>query len=384
MTSINSIKIIYKDYFKSCLIEQLNNEIAINGTIIDPNLSVKYTNPIIKEEIRQKLIKKFMINEKILWGPVTGVVEAGLGGRDEWQENKEKGAGTAENIGKTAIRATGAGVGSGLGFWGGAAAGAAIGTAIFPGVGSVIGGVIGGIGGAWGGGVIGNAAGDAITNSYGTEGDVSKDALGKKEKEENVRVEKKHQNKLRRIAMDNDILLRKRENMWGVIGDPMGDPIDIPESSMTIKSSRILSEMASIAGLKSFGTKLASGGYAKYGQYGLAAAGLLALGHYVPKMFNYVTDDTRDDTEFLKSENNIMQKAEKNYSKQLELLGINKEDEASPIPTTPPIIPAIPPEVQPMVVPFGGFPPRRGFSVNSNNTSSFNNNTNSNNINSFV
>jgi len=86
-----------------------------------------------------------------------GALSAGFSGYDEWTENKEAGMETGENLGRTAMRASGAG----LGGWGGAAAGAAIGTAILPVIGTAIGGLIGGALGAWGGGALGDAGGDA-------------------------------------------------------------------------------------------------------------------------------------------------------------------------------------------------------------------------------
>lgn len=75
----------------------------------------------------------------------------------EYQKNKETGMKTSENVGRSALKGTGAG----LGAWGGAAAGAAIGSAV-PIIGTAIGALIGGALGAWGGGAIGGATGDAI------------------------------------------------------------------------------------------------------------------------------------------------------------------------------------------------------------------------------
>jgi len=76
-----------------------------------------------------------------------------------YAENQEKGMGTGENVARTGLKATGAG----LGAWGGAAAGAAIGSVV-PVVGTLIGGLIGGALGAWGGGELGEGAGNAIMN----------------------------------------------------------------------------------------------------------------------------------------------------------------------------------------------------------------------------
>ena len=84
-----------------------------------------------------------------------GVLAAGMSGYNEWTENSEAGMGTGENVGRTGIRATGAG----LGAWGGAAAGAAIGSVV-PVVGTLIGGVIGGILGGMAGGMAGDIGGD--------------------------------------------------------------------------------------------------------------------------------------------------------------------------------------------------------------------------------
>ena len=84
-----------------------------------------------------------------------GVLAAGMSGYNEWTENSEAGMGTGENVGRTGIRATGAG----LGAWGGAAAGAALGSVV-PVVGTLIGGVIGGILGGMAGDKIGDIGGD--------------------------------------------------------------------------------------------------------------------------------------------------------------------------------------------------------------------------------
>jgi hypothetical protein len=84
-----------------------------------------------------------------------GVLAAGMSGYNEWTENSEAGMGTGENVGRTGIRATGAG----LGAWGGAAAGAALGSVV-PVVGTLIGGVIGGILGGMAGDKFGDIAGD--------------------------------------------------------------------------------------------------------------------------------------------------------------------------------------------------------------------------------
>jgi hypothetical protein len=80
----------------------------------------------------------------------------------EYSENKEAGMSTGENLARSGLKGTGAG----LGAWGGAAGGAAIGTMIFPGVGTAIGGLLGGILGAMGGGALGEGAGDL---AYGDE-----------------------------------------------------------------------------------------------------------------------------------------------------------------------------------------------------------------------
>lgn len=85
-----------------------------------------------------------------------GLVSAGASGYDEWTNNKEKGVGTGENLGRTGIRA-GA---SGLGAWGGAALGAQIGLAGGP-IGVAIGGIIGGLAGGLLGDKLGDIGGDA-------------------------------------------------------------------------------------------------------------------------------------------------------------------------------------------------------------------------------
>jgi len=85
-----------------------------------------------------------------------GVAAGLLTAYNEYSENKAKGMGTGENLGRSGLK----GVGAGLGAWGGGAAGAAIGTMIFPGIGTLIGAGIGAGLGAYGGGALGEGAGN--------------------------------------------------------------------------------------------------------------------------------------------------------------------------------------------------------------------------------
>jgi hypothetical protein len=96
-----------------------------------------------------------------LGGVATGLLTA----YNEYQDNKDSGMATGENVGRTASK----GVGAGLGAWGGAASGAAIGTAIFPGIGTAVGALIGGALGAWGGGELGEGAGNMIYGDKKTQ-----------------------------------------------------------------------------------------------------------------------------------------------------------------------------------------------------------------------
>lgn len=89
-----------------------------------------------------------------LGGVAAGLFEA----YNEYSQNSARGMNSGENIGRTAVKGTGAG----LGAWGGGAAGAAIGTMIFPGVGTAIGGLIGAGLGAWGGSEIGESANNSM------------------------------------------------------------------------------------------------------------------------------------------------------------------------------------------------------------------------------
>jgi len=86
-----------------------------------------------------------------------GLLAGGMSAYSEYQENKELGIGTKENVGRSATK----GITAGLGAWGGAAAGAAIGSVV-PVIGTVIGGLIGGALGAMGGDAIGGGLGDAM------------------------------------------------------------------------------------------------------------------------------------------------------------------------------------------------------------------------------
>jgi len=56
MTTINELTAIYKNTFKTQLIEQLNNEIETTGNVLNPHLSPKYANVIIKEAFINKLL----------------------------------------------------------------------------------------------------------------------------------------------------------------------------------------------------------------------------------------------------------------------------------------------------------------------------------------
>lgn len=84
-----------------------------------------------------------------------GVAAGLLSAYNEYSENKAKGMGTGENLGRSGLK----GVGAGGGAWAGAAAGAAIGTLAGP-IGTLVGGAIGGALGAWGGGALGEGAGN--------------------------------------------------------------------------------------------------------------------------------------------------------------------------------------------------------------------------------
>lgn len=86
-----------------------------------------------------------------LGGVATGLLTA----YGDYQQNKEQGMSTKENLTRAGLK----GAGAGLGAWGGAAAGAAIGSVV-PVIGTLIGGLIGGALGAWGGGAIGEGAGN--------------------------------------------------------------------------------------------------------------------------------------------------------------------------------------------------------------------------------
>jgi hypothetical protein len=88
-----------------------------------------------------------------LGGAIVGLTTA----ISTYNDNKDKGMSTGENLGRSGLKGTGAGFGA----WGGAAAGAAIGSVV-PVVGTAIGALIGGALGAWGGGALGEGIGDSI------------------------------------------------------------------------------------------------------------------------------------------------------------------------------------------------------------------------------
>ena len=163
---------------------------------------MSYSNPVIKEIIRERLMSmtmarlneeqkalvKVQLNEfitnaaaaavpgKSRWGRwggplLAGVVQGVDSASSEWDQNKEKGLSDTENTRKTWTRGGIGGVGAAAGAWAGIKAGAAGGAAagsLFGGIGAVPGAIIGatvlGIAGAWAGGKIGDSIGDKITN----------------------------------------------------------------------------------------------------------------------------------------------------------------------------------------------------------------------------
>ena len=86
-----------------------------------------------------------------------GVLAAATTALSEYNENKDNGMGTGENVVRTGAKATGAGVGA----WGGAALGAEAGLVAGP-IGAAIGALIGGAIGAWGGSEAGEGLGNII------------------------------------------------------------------------------------------------------------------------------------------------------------------------------------------------------------------------------
>jgi len=62
--NINELTAIYKNNFKTQLIEQLNNEIETTGNVLNPHLSPKYANVVLKEEYAKKLLTMALIEAK--------------------------------------------------------------------------------------------------------------------------------------------------------------------------------------------------------------------------------------------------------------------------------------------------------------------------------
>ena len=96
-----------------------------------------------------------------------GGVAAGLQGLSsastEWEENKNKGMGSGENLAKTAVRGTAGAVGAGVGATVLGGLGQALGSRI-PGVGGAIGFALGSAVGGLGGGYVADKAADFVTN----------------------------------------------------------------------------------------------------------------------------------------------------------------------------------------------------------------------------
>ena len=96
-----------------------------------------------------------------------GGVAAGLQGLSsastEWEENKNKGMGSGENLAKTAVRGTAGAVGAGVGATVLGGLGQALGSRI-PGIGGAIGFALGSAVGGLGGGYVADKAADFVTN----------------------------------------------------------------------------------------------------------------------------------------------------------------------------------------------------------------------------